>query len=70
MSDRQDEGGAAAGMGSDPLVDEVRAHREAIAEEVNHDLDVLYARLKRLEDDERSKGRAILPDPQSSSVPR
>jgi len=45
----------------DPIVAEVRAQRDAITAAVEYDLDALFARLKSLEDAERTAGRVILP---------
>jgi hypothetical protein len=44
-------------MSSDPLVDEVRAIREAYAKRFNYDLKAIYRDLKR---QERKSGRKIV----------
>ncbi|WP_438013776.1 hypothetical protein WMF18_22890 [Sorangium sp. So ce315] len=46
-------------MISDPLVDEVRAIRDAIAKEHDYDIDAIFEELRRLE----ASGRPTVPPP-------
>lgn len=57
-----------SGPDDDPIVAEVRAHREAIASEFNYDLHALVARLKQLEESERRSGRVFLTPPDSGAA--
>lgn len=45
----------------DPFVAEVRATRAAIAREADYDLSRIVADLRRIEEEERARGRRIIP---------
>ncbi len=53
-------------MRTDPIVDEVRAFREAHAKEFNFDLSAIYADLKRREEEEQRQVVSFQPRPVSA----
>ena len=51
---------AGAPLDDDPIVAEVRAEREAFARAVDYDLGRIVAHLRRIEAEERARGRVII----------
>lgn len=54
---------AGAPLDDDPIVAEVRAEREAFARAANYDLGCIVANLRRIEAEERARGRVIISPP-------
>ena len=51
---------ASAPLDDDPIVAEVRAEREAFARAAGYDLGRIVANLRRIEAEERARGRVII----------
>ena len=50
-------------MFRDPIVEEVRKHREEWAAQFGHDLDAMFAEIQRLEAESRKRGVKFLDPP-------
>ena len=44
-------------MADDPIIDELRKHRDEYAKRVNYDLDAMFEDLKKVEEKAKSEGR-------------
>ena len=60
---------AGAPLDDDPIVAEVRVEREAFARAANCDLGCIVANVRRIEAEERARGRVLISPPGPASAP-